>query len=96
MVPVLDPGDRLLVLRLPTWWPLRPGMVVALSDPRAFPGGRPIVKRVHAVGGGRVELRGDNPAASTDSRHFGTVQRAVIEGMVVYRYAPGGRTGRVR
>jgi len=40
MLPALRPGDRLVVLRLPRRWPLRPGQLVALRDPRT-PGGAP-------------------------------------------------------
>lgn len=87
MRPAFEPGDHLLVFRP---WPIRPGHVVALLDPRA---GRLLVKRVHRVSGRLVEVRGDNVAASTDSRHFGPVPRRDVLGRVVYRYSPPSRTG---
>ncbi len=94
MVPTFEPGDRLLVLRLPRRWPLRPGDVVALADPREP--GLLLVKRVGAVNGDGVTVAGDNAAESTDSRSFGPVDRAEVWGLVSYRYAPRSRAGRVR
>jgi type IV secretory pathway protease TraF len=62
------------------------------------------VKRVGAVPGDEVDGRvlrpdeylvaGDNAAASTDGRAFGTVRRDAIEGVVRLRYRP--RLGLVR
>jgi nickel-type superoxide dismutase maturation protease len=94
MVPTFEPGDRLLVVRLPRRWPVRPGDVVALADPRAPE--RLLVKRVAAAEAGLVTLVGDNPLESTDSRDFGPVERTEVWGRVSYRYAPAGRAGRVR
>ena len=91
MSPVLLPGDRLLVWR--THRP-RAGAVVALVDPRDET--RVLVKRVARVDGDTVVVLGDNPAASTDSRSFGPVQRGMVIGVAVYRYAPAGRTTRLR
>ena len=90
MLPTLAPGDRLLVAR--TGRPV-PGDLVAVPDPRAPR--RLLVKRVAALSGGQVELRGDNPGHSTDSRSFGPVPVAALRGRVVRRYAPAGRRGRV-
>jgi nickel-type superoxide dismutase maturation protease len=88
MRPALEPGDRLLVIgRLP----VRPGHLVALPDPRRPD--RLLVKRVAAVGGDGVEVRGDNPAASTDSTSFGPVPAASIVGRAVWRYWPADRAG---
>jgi signal peptidase I len=94
MEPGLLPGDRLLVARIPVGWPLRPGTLVAFPDPRARR--RLLVKRVAHTGPFGVEVRGDDPERSTDSRTFGPVPRRLVLGPVVYRYAPPGRTGRVR
>jgi hypothetical protein len=55
-----------------------------------------LVKRVHSVGPGAVDVRGDNAGASTDSRTFGPVAPAAIAGRVVYRYFPAEVAGRVR
>ena len=89
MRPTLTPGDRLLVVRRRRY---RIGDVVALRSPRD---GRTIVKRVSAIAGASVEVRGDNAAASTDSRAFGPVPVSSILGRAVYRYAPTARAGRL-
>jgi nickel-type superoxide dismutase maturation protease len=95
MAPTLQPGDRLVVVRVPwspTPWP-SPGQIVALTDPREPR--RVLVKRVGAihVRDGTLEVAGDRPEASTDSRTFGPVPRSSIVGRAVYRYAPPGRRG---
>jgi nickel-type superoxide dismutase maturation protease len=95
MVPTLFPGDRVIVLR--GLGPLRARTrvddLVAVCDPRDP--GRLMVKRVAGFDGDRVVVRGDNEAASTDSRHFGAVDRRAILGRVVYRYYPERRRGRL-
>jgi nickel-type superoxide dismutase maturation protease len=95
MQPTLRPGDRLLAVRLPAAWPLRRGDLVVLHDPRHGAAAPPVVKRVVGVDGRRrqVEVAGDNPAASTDSRTYGPVDRRQVVGRVLYRYGPPGRTG---
>ena len=96
MVPTLEPGDRLVVMRLPRRCRLRKGRVVAVRDPRRPD--RVLAKRVASVDGQReshVVVAGDNPGASTDSRMFGPVPRRSVVGICVYRYAPADRAGRV-
>jgi nickel-type superoxide dismutase maturation protease len=93
MVPTLQPGDCLVVVRWP--W-LRVGHLVAVADPR-----RPdhmMVKRVAAIDpvAHTVTVLGDNVAGSTDSRHFGPVPRATVAGRALYRYAPTSRAGRLK
>jgi nickel-type superoxide dismutase maturation protease len=88
MRPALEPGDRLLVLRLP----IRVGHVVAVRRPDVD---LVVVKRVAALDGDQVTLVGDNRDHSTDSRSFGPVPRAAILGRAVYRYAPSGRVGSI-
>jgi phage repressor protein C with HTH and peptisase S24 domain len=99
MMPTLEPGDRLLVLRTGRNWPLRLGGLVALADPRTSGGGdeavRLLVKRVTRVDGALLEVQGDNAAWSTDSRTFGSLRRADVVGIVLYRYGPPGRSGKV-
>ena len=96
MEPTFLPGDRLVLVGRP-WrppaWP-RPGQVVAVRDPRLPE--RILVKRVGAVdrGAGTLEVLGDAPGASTDSRSFGPLPRSSLVGRAVYRYAPAGRSGR--
>jgi nickel-type superoxide dismutase maturation protease len=95
MRPLLSPGDRLLVLRHPRWrW--RVGQLAALRDPREAGDPALLVKRVSALTPGGVEVLGDNPSASTDSRTFGPVDRAGLVGPVLYRYWPPERAGRLR
>lgn len=88
MAPAFAPGDFLLVdRRAYRLHPPRPGDVVVAHDPRDFD--RLLVKRVARVhADGALDLHGDNPEASTDSRHFGPVPPYLIEGRVVARYWP--------
>ena len=96
MSPALRAGDRLLVesrtyrRRLP-----RVGEVVVAPDPREPE--RELVKRVTAVDAQRslVELRGDAPEASTDSRLFGPVPASAVRWRVVGRYWPRPRFRRL-
>jgi nickel-type superoxide dismutase maturation protease len=88
MRPALEPGDRLLVLRLSP----RVGDVVALRHPTDD---LVVVKRVAAIGDDGVTVVGDNAGRSTDSRAFGPVPKALILGRAVYRYAPSGRVGSI-
>jgi nickel-type superoxide dismutase maturation protease len=92
MLPAFAPGDRLLVL--PTWR-IRPGDVVAVTDPREP--SRLLVKRVASVDrqARTVRVLGDNRPASTDSREFGPVARRSVLGRAVFRYGPPGREGRI-
>lgn len=92
MSPTLLPGDRLLVeswtyaQRAP-----RRGEVVLAADPRSA--ARELIKRVAAVHGAHIDLRGDSAAASTDSRHFGRIRVHEVRWRVVLRYWPPGRFG---
>jgi nickel-type superoxide dismutase maturation protease len=95
MLPTLEPGDRLLVLRLGHRLRLRPGDLVTVRDPRADGRGRVLVKRLGSLEPLSVEVTGDNPDASTDSRSFGRVPLALVTGKVLYRYWPSERTGLV-
>jgi nickel-type superoxide dismutase maturation protease len=94
MEPALRPGDWLLV-----WRSLRPG-----HSPRARPGqiviarhpGRPgllLVKRAERLEQAGWWLESDNPGAgAVDSRSFGAVPTALIEGRVLLRYWPVRRS----
>jgi nickel-type superoxide dismutase maturation protease len=92
MCPTLLPGDRLVVAGRR----LRPGDLAAVRDPRAP--ARVIVKRVVVVDrtSGTVEVVGDNPEESTDSRTFGPVPRSLVVGRVRWRYWPPARRGRAK
>jgi nickel-type superoxide dismutase maturation protease len=76
MLPTLRPGQIVVATR---WVRLRPGKIVIALTPR-----REVVKRVKSVTARGMELIGDNPAASTDSRHFGPVDPRAIVGVVIY------------
>jgi nickel-type superoxide dismutase maturation protease len=91
MVPTLRHGDQVVV-----WWARHPrpgeGAVVLVDLPDARGLG---IKRISAVeASGRLWLEGDNPAGSTDSRHFGTVPASALLGRVLLRLWP--HPGRVR
>ncbi len=96
MLPALAPGDRLLVesrtfsLRPPT-----PGEMVLAADPRQPD--RELIKRVVAIdaAAGTLELRGDAPGQSTDSRAFGSVRIDRVRWRVVARYWPVRRAARL-
>jgi nickel-type superoxide dismutase maturation protease len=79
MAPTYRPGERLTALR--RWRGVRPGDVVVVRDPRDST--RWLLKRCVARRGGMVELRGDNAAASTDSRDFGPVPSRDVAWLVV-------------
>jgi signal peptidase I len=91
MAPTLLPGERLLVVR--RRGAPRVGDVVLAADPRDPE--RELVKRVAVVRDGEITLRGDSPAASTDSRVFGALEGDGIEWRVFARYWPPLRIGRV-
>jgi hypothetical protein len=67
--------------------------VVLAAEPRS--GSRELIKRVAHGGAAGVELRGDRPASSTDSRHFGRLPASAIRWRVALRYWPLFRFGRV-
>jgi nickel-type superoxide dismutase maturation protease len=102
MVPALEPGDRVVVVRAGR---LRTGDIVACADPRNP--NRTVVKRVAALPGEHLDLDGgtslaaghgyvvlgDNSGASTDSRHFGPIGADLIIGRLIFRYLPDRRLG---
>jgi len=96
MLPTLEPGDRLVVLRAGHRRRLRAGDLVTVRDPREEGTGRVLVKRIADLDPSGAEVIGDNPDASTDSRSFGRVPLRSVTGKVLYRYAPAQRAGRVR
>lgn len=72
---------------------MRPGDIVAAADPRQP--ARSLLKRVVTVGRDGVVLLGDNPEHSTDSRQFGPVPMAHVQGKAIYRYSPPARAGKL-
>ena len=91
MHPTVRPGDRLITVR--TMARPRVGGLALARDPRAPE--RLLIKRVHAITGGLVDLRGDAAFASTDSRTFGAVPVHTVQRCVAFRYYPLERAGRV-
>lgn len=74
MAPTYHPGERLIALR--PWRRVRVGDVVVVRDPRDPR--RWLLKRCVARRDRRIEVRGDNEAASTDSRDFGPLEVADV------------------
>lgn len=81
MVPVLAPGDRVLVLRTDR---IAVGDIVAFVDPDGTD--TVLVKRVAGVDRSSVRVEGDNSGTSKDSRHFGPVPRSAVIGRVLWCY----------
>jgi nickel-type superoxide dismutase maturation protease len=87
MLPTLRPRQRLIVAtrayrrRAP-----KIGHIVLVSHPQRT---MTLIKRVVGpVKDGKVHVRGDNPAASTDSDHFGPVSVESLKGRVLFSYWP--------
>jgi nickel-type superoxide dismutase maturation protease len=85
MVPMLLPGDRLLVVRARP----RVGDVVLALDPRRPD--RELIKRVASLDATGLDLHGDNSSASTDVR----VAPGAANWRAVVRYWPPARFGLV-
>jgi phage repressor protein C with HTH and peptisase S24 domain len=88
MVPTLRDGDRVLVRTgTPDSPPVGSVVLVELPD-------RPLsVKRVVEVNpDGTIDVAGDNPFGSTDSRTLGSLRPDALRGIVVARLWPRPRT----
>ncbi|MEM9009077.1 MAG: nickel-type superoxide dismutase maturation protease [Cyanobacteria bacterium P01_F01_bin.86] len=83
MLPLLSPGCEVLIDPVTyTQAPPEPGDVVVAHHPQQL--GLRIIKRVEFVEpDGRCYLKGDNPSASSDSRQFGLVSPAQLQGKVL-------------
>jgi nickel-type superoxide dismutase maturation protease len=91
MVPTLFDGDWLLV----HWRKLssrqlraieRKGFgIIVVVEQESRPGLLQI-KRATSVKGDLIWVLGDNPSASTDSRHFGALKHREIIGYLLFRY----------
>ena len=95
MSPTLEPGDWLLAdPDAYTESPPAIGELVLVPDPREP--SRLLVKRVAQSGPeAGLFLIGDSPDESTDSRAFGSVEPACVEGRPWFRYWPPRRWGRI-
>ena len=80
MLPTLSDGDVVLVARRSS---ITVGDIVVADHP--FKSSVIILKRVASIEVGRIELRGDNPGESSDSRSFGKIPKEAIRGKVVCR-----------
>ena len=110
MAPALLPGDWLLLDPTGGRWP-RPGSIVVVREPgtgilaikRVSARGRSAGAAPPAsVGPGGplgprdAWLLGDAPAGSIDSRSYGSLDADALVARAWFRYAPPGRTGRIR
>lgn len=91
MEPTLRQGDWALAVgvRRP-----RPGMVAVIEHPERP--GFEMVKRLISARDDGWWVEGDAAGASTDSRHFGVVDRDAVVGRVVVVYWPVRRARLVR
>ncbi len=83
MEPSLAQGEWWIALRTQR---VREGDVVVISHPEI-----PdllAVKRLMRQSGRECWVEGDNPSSSRDSRHFGPVERDLVVGKLLFRYAP--------
>jgi nickel-type superoxide dismutase maturation protease len=103
MSPTFEAGDWLIAVA-PSLRQLQRGVVVVVEHPERP--GFELVKRLTAVPGDRMGaltlgpgqfwILGDRAEASSDSRWFGPVETSGIRGVVLFRYWPPARLGRVR
>lgn len=75
MWPVLDPGQVVVAVRKRNY-----GIEDVVF---IWHQGREKIKRIRSVEGEKYDVRGDNPSQSTDSRHFGLVDKKDIIGKVI-------------
>jgi len=78
MRPTYTPGALLLGWRWFRPRTLRPGRVII-----AWQAGRPVLKRLEATTPAGRWLAGDNPPASTDSRHYGPINTNQVEAIII-------------
>lgn len=78
MQPSFRPGQVVIFRKSDT---VRIGQVV-MADVN----GREVIKRVQRVDGSVVELFGDNPDGSTDSRSYGPISTSQIKGVAVLAF----------
>lgn len=81
MLPTLQPGQIIVAVRSRS---LAAGDVIIVVHE-----GMEKIKRITAVRPDSVYIEGDNRTASTDSRHYGWVDRAKVRGKVLrFRRVP--------
>jgi len=79
MRPTYHDGDLVIGWRLCS--NLTSGDVIVLRQPDTQ---RIIIKRISKIDGGRYFVLGDNSSASTDSRHFGWIEKKAIIAKVLW------------
>lgn len=85
MQPLLQPGDEITIDPFSYRQSLpQVGDVVVVVHPHRAK--LIVVKRITAIDGGKYFLTGDNPKASTDSRHWGFIEVENILGKVTSRF----------
>lgn len=83
MEPSLWQGDLLFTVPARSCM-IRLGQIVVIDDP--LQPDHDVIKRVHRIAGDRVDVRGDNPDASTDSRTWGLIDVGLITRIAVRRW----------
>lgn len=84
MEPTYPAGSRIWVSRLfYKLFPPRAGDSLVVRDPR---NGQLILKRVTYTRENRIFVEGDNWQRSTDSRHFGEINRELVIGKALFKY----------
>lgn len=77
MLPILKPGQDVLIMH---WFiKVRVGDLIIFKKD-----GKEMIKRVQKVLDREVIVQGDNQKESTDSRHFGPINKDQIIGKVIY------------
>jgi hypothetical protein len=88
MMPVLPPGTIVFGWR---WFHrLRPGDIVIF-----WHHDKEKIKRIDKIEGSKVYVLGDHEPASTDSRHFGWLDRSTIIAKLIWPRAPKHRAEQV-
>lgn len=81
MYPTLKDGDIIIYKPIKKkFHELNQNSIVVAWDPNNLK--ELIIKRVHKINNYAIELRGDNQSKSIDSRHYGTIRKENIEGIV--------------
>ena len=89
MVPDYLPGERVTAVR--RWRRIRSGDIVVLRDPRDP--NRWLLKRCVGRIGTQLDVRGDNPGLSTDSRSFGLINESAVAWIVLSKRSSAGPVG---
>ena len=77
MLPTLNPGQDVLVL---CWFfKLKKGDLVVFKKD-----GKEMIKRIQNINGRVCFVTGDNEKESTDSRNFGSINKSLVIGKVIW------------